>query len=199
MRSDKLHSIMQVIIYHPNRTYLPKGAWAGAVNWSFPLSPPPNHTPLYLLPLAHGPTMSYIGWVQAGGAYALRVLPFQICPRVCLLLMCLSQPGDSPSTFPSLSCRLSFGFFTPFRSWASHDNGLYISLAHFWFSSLPATLNCYSCRNDLILLDPFLSQPFIPFLSGLSRALFCFYSWAPMSLWASTARLLFFGLPWPVC
>ena len=96
-------------------------------------------------------------------------------------------------------------FFAPFRSWASYDNGLYISLAHFWFSSLPATLNCYSCRNDLILLDPFLGQPFIPFLSGLSWALFCFYLWAPMSLWASTARLLSLGflglfansiLPW---
>ena len=91
-------------------TYLPKEAWAGAVNKSFPLSPPPNHTPLYLLPLAHGPTMSYIGWVQAGGAWALRVLPFQICPRVCLLLMRLPQPGDSSSAFPGLSCGLSFGF-----------------------------------------------------------------------------------------
>ena len=141
--------------------------------------------------------MSYIGWVQAGGAWALRVLPFQICPKVYLLLMCLSQPRDSLSVFPGLSCGLSFGFFTPFRSWASHDNGLYISLAHFWFSSLLVTLNCYSCRNDLILLDPFLGQPFIPFLSGLSRALFFFYSWAPMSLWASlwasTARLLSLG------
>ena len=112
-------------------------------------------------------------------------------------------------------------FFALFRSWASYDNGLYISLAHFRFSSLPATLNCYSCRNDLILLDPFLGQPFIPFLSGSSQALFCFYSWAPMSLWvslwASTARLLILwassaclliphshglftnviGLPWP--
>ena len=85
-------------------------SWAGAVNRSFPLSPPPNHTPLYLLPLVHGPTMSYIGWVQAGGAWALRVLPFQICPRVCLPLMCLPQPGDSPSAFPGLSCGLSFGF-----------------------------------------------------------------------------------------
>ena len=76
---------------------------------SFPLSPPPNHTPLYLLPLAHGPTMSYIGWVQVGGAWALRVLPFQICPRVCLLLMCLPQPEDPPSAFPGFSCGLSCG------------------------------------------------------------------------------------------
>ena len=43
--------------------------------------------PLYLLPLAHGPTMSHIGWVQASGAWALRVLSFQICPKVYLLLM----------------------------------------------------------------------------------------------------------------
>ena len=78
-----------------------------------------------------------------------------------------------------------FWFFTPFRSWASYDNGLYISLAHFWFSSLSATLNCYSCRNDLILLNPFLGQPFIPFLSGLSRALFGF----------THALLCPFGLP----
>ena len=98
------------VVYHPSRTYLPKEAWVGAVNRSFPLSPLPNHTPFYLLPLAHGPTMSYIGWVQAGGAWALHVLPFQICPRVCLLLMRLPRPGDSPSAFPGLSCGLSFGF-----------------------------------------------------------------------------------------
>ena len=33
------------VVYHPNRTYLPKEAWARAANRSFPLSPPPNHTP----------------------------------------------------------------------------------------------------------------------------------------------------------
>ena len=42
------------VVYHPSRTYLPKEAWVGAVNRSFPLSPPPNHTPLYLLPLKIG-------------------------------------------------------------------------------------------------------------------------------------------------
>ena len=30
---------------------------------------------------------------------------------------------------------------------------------------------------------PFWAGRFIPFLSDLSQALFCFYSWAPMSLW----------------
>ena len=167
------------------------------MNRSFPLSPPPNHTPLYLLPLAHGPTMSYIGWVQVGGTWALRVLLFQILSKS------LSAAHVSAATWRFSVCVswpfMRAFFFAPFRSWASYDNGLYISLAHFWFSSLPATLNCCSYRNDLILLDSFLGQSFIPFLSGLSRALFCFYSWAPMSLWASTARLLFFRLPWPVC
>ena len=42
------------VVYHPSRTYLPKEAWAGAANRSFPLSPPPNHTPFtsYLWPMA---------------------------------------------------------------------------------------------------------------------------------------------------
>ena len=53
------------------------------------------------------------------------------------------------------------------------------------FTFLWPTFGFLYCRNDLILLDPFLGQPFIPFLSGLSQALFCFYSWAPMSFWAS--------------
>ena len=75
------------VVCHPSRTYLPKELKQEAQNRSFPLFPPPNHTPSCLLPLAYGLTMSYIGWVQAGGAWALRVLPFQICPRVCMLLM----------------------------------------------------------------------------------------------------------------
>ena len=44
-----------------------------------------------------------------------------------------------------------------------YDNGLFISLAHFLFSSLPATLNCYFCRNDLILLNPFFGPAVYPF------------------------------------
>ena len=56
--------------------------------------------------------MSYIGWVQAGGAWAWRVLPFQICPIVCLLLMCLSQPGDFRLRFLAFYA----GFLLVFRS-----------------------------------------------------------------------------------
>ena len=68
--------------------------------------------------------------------------------------------------------RAFFWSFAPIRSWASYDNGLYISLAHFWFSLLPVTLICYSCRNDSILLDSFLGWPFIPFLSLTGTVLF---------------------------
>ena len=68
---------------------------------------------------------------------------------------------------------------------------------NFVFSLLPAVLACNFCHNDLILLDPFWAVRFIPFLSGLSQALFCFFllmgSYVPLfsfSFWASTARLL---------
>ena len=70
--------------------------------------------------------------------------------------------------------RAFFWSFAPFRRWVSYDNGLYSSLAHFWFSSLPATLICYSCCNDLILLDPFLARPFIPFSVACHRHCFFF-------------------------
>ena len=166
------------------------------MNRSFPLSPPPNHTPLYLLPLAHGPTMSYIGWVQAGGAWVLRVLPFQICPRVCLLLMCLPQPGDSPSAFPGLSCGLSFGLSLQSEAGPRMIMGFIFLWPTFGFLYclprwlvIPAVMT-QSCWT------PFWAGRFIPFLSGLSQALFVsFYSWAPMSL----CFLFPFGHPRPVC
>ena len=66
------------MVCHPSRTYLPKELGQEPRNRSFPLSPPPNHTPL---PLTHDPTTSHIGWVQAGGAWALRVLSFHVCPK----------------------------------------------------------------------------------------------------------------------
>ena len=44
----------------------------------FPLSPPPNHA---LLPLTHDLMVSYIGWVQAGDVWTLRVPHFYVCPK----------------------------------------------------------------------------------------------------------------------
>ena len=108
------------------------------MNRSFPLSPPPHHTPLYLLPLGHDPTMSYIGWVQADGAWALRVLPFQILSK--------SLPAAHVSAVTwKLSVCVSWPFMWTFfwsfaliRSWASYNDELYISLAHLCFSLLLA-------------------------------------------------------------
>ena len=167
------------------------------MNRSFPLSPPPNHTPLYLLPLARGPTMSYIGWVQAGGAWALRVLPFQICPRVCLLLMCLPQPGDSPSTFPGLSCGLSFGLSLQSEAGPRMIMGFIFLWPTFGFLYCLSRWTCNSYRNDSILLDPFFG-PAVLFLFSAAYHRHCFvsfYSWAPMSL----CFLFPFGHPRPVC
>ena len=133
----------------------------------------------------------------------MRVLPFQICPIVCLLLMCLLQPGDSPFAFPGLSYGFSFGFSLHSGAGLRMMMGLTLLWPTFDFLYCLPCLNCYSCRNNLILLDPFLGQPIISFLSGLLRALFCFYSWAPMSLWAFPlgmhGLIAVFGLLRPVC
>ena len=112
--------------------------------------------------------MSCIGWVQAGGAWALRVLPFQICPRVCLLLMRLLQPGDPPSAFPGFSCGFSFGLSLQSEAGLRMMMGFIFLWPTFVFSLLPAVLAYSFCCNDPILLGPFFwAGRFIPFLSGL--------------------------------
>ena len=111
-------------------------------------------------------------------------------------------------------------FPAPFRSWASYDDGPYISLAHFCFSLLPATLNCYSCRNNLILLDLFLASRSSLFsvaccghCFAFTHVLLCPFGLSfghprpDCFLWVSSARLLiphshglfinFIGLPRP--
>ena len=61
------------------------------------------------------------------------------------------------------------------------------------------TVTYYSCRNDLILLDPFLGQPFIPFaqwpVTG-TVLLLLMGSYVPLGVHGPIA---FFGLPWHVC
>ena len=110
--------------------------------------------------------------------------------------------------------RAFFWSCTPIRSWASYDDGLYISLAHLWFSLLSAVLACNSCRNDSILLGSFLGRPFYSFsqwpITGTVLFLFTHGLLCPFvfffSFWASMARLLIllgflglfanFTLPW---
>ena len=92
--------------------------------------------------------------------------------------------------------RAFFWSFAPIRSWASYDDGFYISLAHPWFSLLPAVLACNSCRNDSILLGPFLGRPFYSFFQwpiiGTVLFLYTHGLLCPFVFffWASTARLL---------
>ena len=65
------------VVYHPNRTYLPKGLGQESQNRPFPLSPPPNHTPFtsYLWPMAP-PRPILVGYrlVVPGRTYLLKGL-----------------------------------------------------------------------------------------------------------------------------
>ena len=106
----------------------------------------------------------------------MRLLPFQICPRVCLLLMCLPQPGDSPTVFPGLSCGLSFGLSLQSEAGPRMIMSFIFLLPTFGFlcclprwlvTPVVMTQSCWT---------PFWAGHFIPFLSGLSQALFCFFT-----------------------
>ena len=111
----------------------PKRAWAGAANRSFPLSPPPNHTPLYLLPLTSSPWPHHVLYWLGTDWWCLSLT------RDSFLDMSKSLPAAHVSAVIwRLSVCVSWPFmwvflwfFAPFRSWASYDNELYISLAHF--------------------------------------------------------------------
>ena len=151
--------------------------------------------------------MSCIGWVQVGGAWALRVLPFQICPRVCLLLMCLPQLGDSPSAFPGLSCGLSFGLSLQLEAGPRMIMGFIFLWPIFGFLYyLPRWLVIPAVMAQSYW-TPFWAGRFIPFLSGLSQVLFCFFllmgSYVPLfSFFLLGIHGPFanpFELPRPVC
>ena len=93
--------------------------------------------------------------------------------------------------------RAFFWSFALIRSWASYDDGLYISLAHlcFFLCCLPCWLVIPAVMTQSCWA-PFWAGHFIPFLSGLSlgtvlfpftHRLLCPFVF---SFWASTARLL---------
>ena len=111
-------------------------------------------------------------------------------------------------------------FPAPFKSWTVSDDGPYISLAHSWFSLFLATLYCYSCYNNLILLGLFwASRLFLLSVAcrghcfAFTYGLLCPFGFSfghprPVCfLWASSALLLiphshglftnFIGLPRP--
>ena len=107
-------------------------------------------------------------------------------------------------------------FPAPFKSWTLSDDGPYISLAHSWFSLFLAMLYCYSCRNNLILLDLVWANCLFLLLVtchghcfAFTYGLLCPFGHPRLVcfLWASSAHLLiphshglftnFIGLPWP--
>ena len=139
-------------------------------NRKIDIFPSPHHQTIPPLPLTSGPWPHHVLYWLGTGWWYLGLA------RASLLDLSKSLPTAHAS---AVTWRLSvcvswpfmwafLWFFAPFRSWALYDDGPYISLDHFCFSSLLATLNCYSCHNNLILLDLFLGQSFIPLLSDLS-------------------------------
>ena len=97
----------------------------------FPFSPPPNHA---LLPLTYDLTMSHIGWVQAGGVWALCVPLFHVCPK-STCYSCVRHGLEAclyslPSFF-DLLCGLLYDSPLLLDVWALFDTGLYISFSIF--------------------------------------------------------------------
>ena len=139
-------------------------------NCKIDIFPSPHHQTIPPLPFTSSPWPHNVlywlgtGWWCLGLARASLSNLFKSLPAAHVsaatwrFSVCVSWPF----------MRAFFWSFAPFKNWVSYDNGLYISLAHLWFSLLPAALARNSYRNDSILLDPFLGRQFIPFLSGLS-------------------------------
>ena len=134
------------VVCHPNRTYLLKELEQEPWNRPFPLSSPPNHTPL---PLTHDPTMSHIGWVQAGSAWALHVLSSHVCPKSaycsCVCRGLEAYLHSLPPFFVPL-CGLFYNSLLPLGA------GLYLILG---FTFLPAyfliaIMSCHITRSFLL-------------------------------------------------
>ena len=104
------------VVCHPSRTYLPKEAWAGAVNRFFPLPPPPNHTPFtsYLWPMA--PPCPILAGYRLVVPGPCACFPFKFvqesacCSCVCRDLETLRLHFSWPFMWAFL------WFFAPFRS-----------------------------------------------------------------------------------
>ena len=122
--------------------------------------------------------------------------PFKfIQESTCCSCVC-HNPGDSPSAFPGLSCGLSFGLSLQSEAGPRMMMGFIFLWPTFGFlCCLPRWLVILAVMTQSCW-TPFCAGRFIPFLSGLSQALFfvLFHSWAPMSLWFFPFRH-----PRPVC
>ena len=73
-------------VSHPSRTPPQKSLSRNLKNRFFPS---PHHQTMTFESLNPDLTMPYIGWVQAGGAWALRTLFFHMCPKsTCCPFVC---------------------------------------------------------------------------------------------------------------
>ena len=88
-------------------------------------------------------TMLYIGWVQASGAWALRVPSFHMCPKsACCPFVCNGLEAclhSLPSVFFDLLCELLFDFPLPLGARLYLILGLTFLSAHF----LIALISCH--------------------------------------------------------
>ena len=117
------------VVCHPSKTFPSKEPWQEPQNRSSPL--PTNHA---FLPLTHDLTVSYIGWVQAGEVWVLRVPFFHMRPKFdyCSLIRrgleaCLhSLPFV---LWPFMWA--AFWFPTPLKGWYLFVTGLYTSFGPF--------------------------------------------------------------------
>ena len=87
-------------------------------------------------------TMLCIGWVQVGGAWALRVPSFHMCPKsACCQFVCRGLEAylhSLPSVFFDLLCGLLFDFPLPLGAGLYLILGLTFLSAHF----LSALISC---------------------------------------------------------
>ena len=101
------------VLSHPNRTPPRKSLSRNLQNRFFPS---PHHQTMPSDSLTPPPdlTMLCIGWVQAGGAFALRVPSFHTCPKsACCSFVCRGLEACLhclPSIFFDLLCGLFFDF-----------------------------------------------------------------------------------------
>ena len=147
-------------------------------------------------------TMSCIGWVQAGGAWALRMPSFHMCPKfACCPFVCRGLEACRP-------CSLTFyvGCFLFSRSsqelgfiwwWALYFFGPLLDFPHFlpYCSAIPAvmTQSCWASLGQLFILSPSglvwpLVFPTYGFLCPFCLSLG--YLWPTCFLWASLTFLL---------
>ena len=148
------------------------------------LFPFPDHQTIPPLPLTSGPWPHHVPyWLGTGWwSWVLRMLSFQICPKICLLLMRLSWSGGSPSVFLDLLCGLFFVFPLHSRARLCLMMGLTFLWPTPWFSLFLTMLYCYSCHNNLILLSLFWASRLFLLSVAWHGHCFYFYLWAPVSL-----------------